>query len=268
MSFIKKILKIGLLVYFGFGLFIFLGHRNMIYHPNLLERDFHNCPAFVDSEKLNMNGTRAYYKHISDKIVIVYNGNAGSACDRAHLRFVFEEAGHSHLFVEYAGFGGDDRTPSRALLFQDVENVVSFLDTANYTEVVIFAESIGSGVASYHSTLMHVSRIILISPFDSLISVAKNKFPMYPMFLLEKFSDENFDNIDLLSSFQGELKILHGTKDNIVPIRHSKNLFENMTTENKTLVKIEGAGHNDMYNFEQTWNSINSFFKPKTIDTN
>jgi len=181
---LKKIFQIGLLVYLGYGALIFISHRSMIYYPNIIESDFDDCPAFDDSEKINQGGTRAYYKHVSDKIIVVYHGNAGSACDRSHLKGFFESHGYSYLFVEYAGYGGDDVKPSRELLLKDAENMVAFLGTKKYSQTLIFAESIGSGVASYHATLMPIDGMLFIAPFDSLLNVAKTKFPVYPIFLL------------------------------------------------------------------------------------
>ena len=256
---IKKILQIGLLVYLLFGVFIFISHRSMIYHPDLVPSNFDHCPAFDDSEQINTNGTRAYYKHTTDKIIVVYHGNAGSACDRSYLKNVFEENEYSYLFVEYAGYGGDQKKPSRELLFRDAENIVSFLKTKNYTQTLLFAESVGSGVASYHATLMSVDRILFISPFDSLVNLAQTKLPVYPMFLLEKGSKENYDNLALLREYAGELTIIHGAKDNVIPLKRGKALFENINIPNKEFIIIDGAGHNDIYNFESTWKSIADF---------
>ncbi len=258
---IKRILLIGLLVYLVVGALIFIFHRSMIYHPDLKQSNFYDCPAFDEAEKINANGTRAYYKHASARIVVVYHGNAGSACDRSYLKNVFEENEYSYLFVEYAGYGGDEKKPSRDLLFRDAENIVSFLLTKNYTQTLLLAESVGSGVASYHTTLMVIDRVLLIASFDSLVNVAQTKFPVYPMFLLEKFSKENYDNSALLRDYAGDLRIIHGIEDNVVPFKHGKTLFENANTSNKLFIIIDGAGHNDIYDFEETWKSIVDFLQ-------
>ena len=256
---IKRILYISLLVYLVIGVLILIFHRSMIYHPNLVQGNFYDCPAFDDSEKINTNGTRAYYKHTSNRIVVVYNGNAGSACDRSHLKSVFEENEYSYLFVEYAGYAGDQQKPSRELLFRDAENIVAFLKTKHYTQTLLFAESVGTGVASYHATLVPIDRMLFIAPFDSLVNVAQTKFPVYPMFLLEKLSKENYDNVALLRGYTGDLRIIHGTKDNVVPLKHGKALFENINISNKEFIIIDGAGHNDIYHFEKTSKSISDF---------
>ena len=259
--YIKRILLAGLLIYLGLFAFIFISHRSLIYHPNLTQNNFNDCPAFDDAEKINTNGTRAYYRHASDKIVVVYHGNAGSACDRSHLKGIFEDNGFSYLFVEYAGYGGDDRRPSRELLLKDAESIVSFLKSRNYTQTLLVGESIGSGVASHHATLMPVDGMLFIAPFDSLVNVAKSRFPFFPIFLIALFSGENYDNVALLQNHAGSLSIIHGTKDNIIPLKRGKALFENTTISNKEFITIDGAGHNDIYNFEKTWRSISDFLQ-------
>ena len=79
------------------------------------------------------------------------------------------------------------------------------------------------------------------------------------MFLLEKLSKENYDNLALLRDYTGDLRIIHGAKDNVIPFKHGKALFENINISNKEFIIIDGAGNNDIYDFEKTWKSISDF---------
>lgn len=256
------ILLILVLVYIGFGAYLFLFERSIIYYPDYPSKsDFYNCPAFKDSETIDIEGTRGYFKHVSDNIAVVYHGNAGSACDRDYLKSIFINARYSYLFVEYSGYGGDGKKPSRDLLLKDAENIVSFLKTKRYSKTVIITESIGAGVASYHAFLMPPDKMLFISPFDSIVNVAKNKFPIYPFSLLERFATENYDNIPLLKNYKGELTIVHGTNDDIIPFKRGKALYENVPTQSKNFIPVSGAGHNDIYNFEETQKAISDFLK-------
>ncbi|MFC1756459.1 hypothetical protein ACFLY1_00730, partial [Patescibacteria group bacterium] len=73
--------------------------------------DFKSCTFFQDSQKINIGGTRAYYKENSKKLILFYHGNAGSACDRSFLRDEFQKLGYSYIFVEYTGYSNDSRKP-------------------------------------------------------------------------------------------------------------------------------------------------------------
>ncbi|MDA2922592.1 alpha/beta hydrolase [Patescibacteria group bacterium AH-259-L07] len=122
---------------------------------------------------------------------------------------------------------------------------------------------------------MHIKKIFQIGllvyfGFGALIFIShrgmiyhphliKSDFYYYPVFLLEKFSKENYNNMALLRGYEGDLRIIHGAKDKIIPFKHGKALFENTNTSNKEFIIIDGAGHNDIYNFEKTWKSISDF---------
>lgn len=259
---LKKIFLIIASVYIGFGAYLLLTQRSIIYYPDFpVKSNFYDCPAFSDAEKLDMGGTRAYYRHAGESIVVVYPGNAGSACDRSYLRSAIEESDYSFLFVEYAGYAGDERKPSRALLFKDVERTVSFLKTRNYQEILLLSESIGAGLASYHASLLEPDAMLLIAPFDKLSDIAKSHFPfsLYPVSILLKFPGENYENSPLLEGYTGRLVIIHGSEDAIIPIGLGRALFEKVSAPDKKFVAIEGADHNDIYNFRETWEAVSDF---------
>jgi len=227
----------------------------MVYYPD--KQDFDLCQGFKDSQKINFNGTRFYYKQNSDKLIIFYHGNAGSACNRSFLKDFFEENDYSYIFVEYAGYSNDSKKPTKKLLLQDVENVNNFIKDLNYSELVLAGESIGTGLASYHSTLTKADKLFFVAPFSSIADVGQRHFFLYPVKLLLK---ENYDNELWLQDFKEKIMIIHGNKDGIIPMRLSKKLYESISTIKKKYVEIDGAGHNDIYRYEEVWNNMKDFF--------
>ena len=231
---------------------MYLIQAKFVYFPD--KRGFYSCSAFNDAQKLDANGTRFYFKKNSDRLVIVYHGNAGSACDRHFLKKVFEDAGYSYIFAEYAGYADDKKSPSKKLLMQDAKNIGSFVKDGKFSKVVLFGESLGTALASYHSTLADVDGIILVAPFDSMLNIAKRQYPIYPVGLLLR---EDYDNIKSLKGYKGKITIIHGSKDGIVPISMARNLFDRLDTDKKSFIEVEGAGHNDIYDFKQAISAIN-----------
>ena len=243
-----------LIIYCLFGLFLFLTQKSMLYYPD--NQDFENCERLHDYQKINFKGTRFYYKEgTSNGVIVYYHGNAGSACDRGYFKDFFGQFNYSVMFVEYAGYSNDNRTPSRDLILQDVENVNDFIEEKSFEEVIIYGESIGSGAASYHASIGKVDSLIFVGSFSSLDDVAQSKFPIFPASILSK---EKYNNVEWLKDFKGRIIILHGDNDEVIPVEFSQKLFEEISTENKEYVLIEGRGHNDI------WNS--SFFREKIIE--
>ncbi len=251
---ISFLLKEILVVYCLFGLLLFFSQKSMIYYPN--NQDFKNCEGFSEYEKVNFQGTRFYYKERSlNSVLVYYHGNAGSACDRSILKPYFEETGVSIIFVEYAGYSNDNKKPSKDLLLQDARNMNKYLEDKGFEKIIIYGESIGSGVGSYHASIGKVDSLIFVGSFSSLEDVARSKLPIFPMSVLFK---ENYDNVKWLQEFKGKIIILHGENDEVIPLKFSQRLFEKISTEKKEHIIIEGRGHNDI------WGS--SYFRDKIID--
>ena len=75
--------------------------------------------------------------------------------------------------------------------------------------------------------------------------------------------DNAFINTDLLKDFRGEVFVIHGDKDSIIPLKLGQTLYEHLDTSNKEMVIIQGAGHNDIFNFFKTYEAISKFLDDK-----
>jgi uncharacterized protein len=253
---IKYLLLAGIIGYIFMGLFLFIFQKDQVYFPP--KQDFYNCPDFLDSQKMNVNGTRFYFQNNSDRLVVFYHGNGDSACNWAGVKQIFKEENLSLIIVEYAGYSNDNKKPSKRLILKDVDNINSFIRTLNYSELIIGGFSLGSGVASYHSTLTKPDKLLLVSAYTSIKDVAHRIFFMYPLSIM---LTENFDNEAYLKYYNGDLLIIHGGKDYAIPISMSRKLFDSLNTENKEFVEIKDGGHGNIFGFNQTMEKIREFVK-------
>lgn len=251
-----NIFIILVLAYFTLITYIFFAQKHYIYFPN--NQDFAVCSGFADADALDFQGTRFYYKNNSERIVVFYHGNAGSACDRAHLKPFFEANNLSYAFVEYTGYSNDNRRPSEEALFKDAENIHAFVASLNASEIIVMGESLGSAIAAHHASLGSVNALALIAPFSSLADVARYHQPYLPFSLILR---ERYDNRAALWNFRGRTLIIHGTNDDTIPLHLSESLFEALPSATKERVTIEGAGHNDLYAYERTFDALNEFVK-------
>ncbi len=258
---IKRIITMDLFwillsVYVVYGTYLTLWQERIVYQST--PQDFSDCPYFVQAEKISHEGTRMYFKDNGPRIVVLYHGNYGSACDRAFYAGIFEEAGYSYLLPEYAGYSSDTVLPTHVLLKKDVEHTVDFLRTKKFSEVVVVGESIGGSFAAYHASLLPPRKLLLISPFKDLTAIARAHFWYYPTSLLVK---NPFDNVAALKNFTGEVQLVHGDKDDIIPLILGQKFFEELAIEHKEMVVIKDAGHNDLFAFPETYQAIGEFLK-------
>lgn len=257
---IKKIffttVRIGILVYLGLGLVLFFNQRDMLYHPS--DTMFGACPELEDAEAVTLsNGARGYFMSAPNAtaIVVMYHGNAGSACDRASYASFFESRDYATFIAEYAGYGGDQRgSPNVTRILADAEAVAAFIDEQGFPHTVLFGRSLGASVAAYHATLFAPDMLILDNPVISTTKRAQELYPVYPVSLLLR---ERYDTRAWVSQ-RPEIAVafIHAGADTLVPPHHSKELHETLPQRDKTLTIIEGATHNTLPSFPTYWDAL------------
>ena len=109
-----------------------------------------------------------------DKPVVIYfQGNGGGLNLRAgRFRKVLEQ-GMGLIAVNYRGFGGSTGSPSEVGLLQDAAATYAFA-TQRYPvdRIVLWGESLGTGVAVALAADKPVARVLLESPYTSTMEIA------------------------------------------------------------------------------------------------
>ncbi|MCO8123767.1 alpha/beta hydrolase [Stieleria sp. TO1_6] len=147
--------------------------------------------------------------------------------------------------AEYRGFDDDDVTPTEANLIADslaAHDAVCKLYSLSPEELIVYGRSLGGGCAAAVAAEKKSDTLILDRTFDSVVDVASDRFPMFPIRWVMR---NRFDSVSRLQSFQGKLIQIHGTPDRIVPIKNGKRLFESIPSSDKQFIEVPGLWHND-----------------------
>ena len=235
------VLRVIVLTYFLFGIVLYVRQDAMLLFPS--NTPFANCPELALALQVDMNGTRGYFfqNGTSTKLAVLYHGNGDRACDRAYYRTAIEHAGYSWLIVEYTGYAGDGKSPSIGSILRDASQVDMWVRQQHVTELAIIGESIGSGPASYHSSLAPSSSLILIAPLDTLRLRAGEVYMVHPVGLMLK---TDLDNISWAKTARRVL-VIHSTGDSTIPFTHGKHLFDSLPQKNKLLIPLSVVDHNE-----------------------
>lgn len=179
--------------------------------------------------------------------ILYFHGNAGHIGMRASRIRPYLEAGYGVLLLEYRGYGGNPGRPSEDGLYRDAGAALAFLDQLGLErrQVVLYGESLGTGVAVWLASQETVGGLILESPYTSLPDVAQAHFPFFPVSMLML---DRFDSYSRIKSIQAPLLVMHGAHDGIVPVRYGRTLFEAATTP-KTGFFPARASHHDLYDY-------------------
>jgi len=202
---------------------------------------------FVDGEVSALRPLLVYYGGNAEEV----SGNLG-AMDRFSNRI------GAFLYMNYRGYGDSEGKPSQQSLFQDAAFVLEQLmlrEGIEPAQVVLMGRSLGTAVAVYVASRYAVQRVILVSPFDTLLHVAQHHYPYLPVRLLLKYQ---FDSSALAPTIAAPALILIAAQDRIIPEKFSLNLSRQWGGP-VDVVTIEGAGHNDISTYASYWQAITAF---------
>lgn len=171
---------------------------------------------------------------------LICHGNAGQAADRQYIVDLLP-ADTCVYVLEYPGYGLRPGSPSMASINEAARSAYARLRAAYpSTPVGVFGESLGSGPASHLCSLASPpDRLVLVTPFDNLLSVAKKQIRGLPVSLLMR---DKWDNTRALSAYQGPVLIFGARLDTIIPVVHARALAASIPQAR--YVELE-CGHND-----------------------
>lgn len=149
--------------------------------------------------------------------------------------------GHSLFFVNYRGYGGSTGQPSENALVADAIALYDRLH-ARYAEVSVIGRSLGSGVAVQLATARALKRLALVTPFDSLVNVARSHFRWIPVGMLMR---DRYDSASRASAITAEVMVVIAEADEIVPRARSDALINAFRIRPRVVV-LEGARHNGL----------------------
>ena len=156
----------------------------------------------------------------------------------------FMKLGFRVILAEYPKYGGrPGKVGEKSFVAAGLETVR--LAFEQYKEpLYLVGESLGCGVAAAvaKQTSVPIAGIILITPWDTLASVAKSMFPFLPVKLV---LTDKYDSIENLKSFKNKISVVGAERDEILPIKHAINLYNALPEDRKRMWIIKGAGHND-----------------------
>ena len=248
-------LKIGVLVYLGFGLYLYLAQRSFMYFP-VAER--HVPDATVEYLQNDGESIKLWVIGSGSGRAVIYFG--GNAEDVYHNADEFRETlpGHTAYLVNYRGSGGSSGSPTQANLFSDALRVYDEL-RQRHSQVAVIGRSLGSGIATYLASERDVHRLILVTPLDSALALAKAMYPVYPVSLLLK---DRYESVSYAPMVNAPTLIVVAEHDRIVPRKHSTRLAEAFRPELVEQVVVADAGHNGLSGHQQYWAAFERFLNP------
>lgn len=246
-------------IYAGAVGWLYFRQERLLFEPDPLAPDAAICNDPDTSEIfIDVPGARLSVAHLKlpnpRGVFFFLHGNSGNLKKWFVDLEAFRLANFDVVMFDYRGFGkSSGQIESEEQLHADVSAVWShFAPMYEGKRVVISGQSLGTGLAAgLAAQLCNAGRApdltLLVSPYSSMRALAAELYPWVPMQVLRY----PLHTLEHAAKLLGPVMLIHGDKDELIPIRHSEELCTAMGKGKckAELLRVTGAGHSDVHQF-------------------
>lgn len=231
-------LIIGLAVFYAIlCALLFAFQRQLIYHPQPSEGDTADSrqSLLVDGIRLQLS----VRPRDGPDALVYFGGNAEDVSQSLpDLSLAFP--GHALYLLHYRGFGGSEGSPSEEALHADALALFDQV-ASHHPHVTVLGRSLGSGIAVRLASQRPITRLILVTPFNSLAELARQRFALFPVdWLLQ----DRYESWRYAPRVRAPTRIIAAGDDEVVPRASTERLYAHFAAAVATLTLIPGTGHN------------------------
>jgi uncharacterized protein len=253
---IGGIILLSLLVYFFQDKFIF--------KPEKLDPGFqfrYDAPFreyFFDTDPGVRINALHFYREKPRGLILYFHGNSRSIKGWARYARDFYRYDYDVILVDYRGFGKSTGKRNEKEMLDDMQFIYEKLKQ-QYQEdhLIIYGRSLGSGFATKLASDNRPRYLILDAPYFSFLKVIERFLPILPVRVVLRY---HLRTDKWLPMVKCHTYIIHGTKDRLIPIRHSEAL-QKIDPGKITLIRIHGGRHNNLPSFDEYHNFIRDILK-------
>ncbi|MHC1743574.1 MAG: alpha/beta hydrolase [Syntrophobacteraceae bacterium] len=233
--------------------------------PLVLERLFHPRPEWsavisgVPAEDVLIDvaggvriGGRFHAVSKTAPTILFFHGNGEIVSDYDDMGPVYNRMGINFFPVDYRGYGRSSGSPTVRAMMTDCHAIFEYvrrlLAERGYSRhLILMGRSLGSAsvleLASSHpeeiDALIVESGFAYAAPLLRLLGIDPDRIG---------FKEETgFRNVDKIGRFAAPTLVIHAEHDHIIPYSDGEALYAASRAPDKTLLKIPGADHNDIF---------------------
>jgi uncharacterized protein len=243
---------------------VYFLQEKFIFKPEKLKQNFtfkYDIPfkeLFFDIKPgVRINGLH-FFRDSPFGLILYLHGNTKSIKGWARYARDFYRYNYDVVLVDYRGFGKSTGKRNEQEMLHDMQFVYQNL-AAQYQQdhIIVYGRSLGSGFAAKIASENQPRYLILDSPYYNFTKVVERFLPVLPIRYVLRYhlrTDEWIQHVTC------HTYIIHGTRDRLIPIRHSIAL-QKLNPQKITLIRIQGGGHNNLTKFDEYHSFIRDILK-------
>ncbi len=233
------VLTLAVVGYGGLCGWLYASQRSLLYHP---------VPRTVTAPQSTMHlpvdGADLVVTvrpHAGPKAILYFGGNGEDVSKNlASFDAWFPE--HALFLLHYRGYEGSTGHPTEQDNHRDAAALFKVVQ-AQHPDVTLIGRSLGTGVAVRLASEQPASRLILVTPYDSIEELAAAQYPYIPMswLLLDKYESWRY-----APSVTVHTTLIEAERDEVIPRASTERLFSRFRKGVASLAVLPGASHNGL----------------------
>jgi fermentation-respiration switch protein FrsA (DUF1100 family) len=190
--------------------------------------------------------------------LLYFTGNSGNTACRAGKIATIGSDGYGVFMLNYRRYGGSEGRPTEARITADAVSAYDCLRGQGVAphDIVAYGESLGTAVATRLTLQRAVKALVLEAPFTSIVEVGKLLWKGFPLGIIMV---DQYRTIDRIADVTVPVCILHGGRDEIIPLDQARRVFHK-ANEPKSMTVVPAAGHNDLFE-KGAWEKVETFLE-------
>jgi len=253
---IGAIVVLSVAVYFLQDYFIFKPEKlspNFQFHYDAPFRELN----FDVEQGVRINGLH-FYRENPKGLILYFHGNSRSIKGWAKYAKDFYRYDYDVVLVDYRGFGKSTGKRSEKEMLGDVQFIYrSLAEQYSESHLIVYGRSLGSGFAAKVASDNKPRYLILDSPYYNFLKLIERFLPVLPVRYVLRY---HIRTDKWIRKVNCHVYIIHGTRDWLIPIKHSEQL-QQLNPRKITLIRIHEGGHNNLPRFDEYHNFIRDILK-------
>ena len=243
--------------YLGVCALLWAFQEKLIFHPRPVARPPSNAaavPVVIDRGVAVLHGWTINPESAGPLIVYV-GGNAEEVSENIPA---WADRNATTVLFNYRGFGDSTGEPSEHALVADAVATTEWA-CARYPDrpLVLFGLSLGSGIAALTASRVEPDAIILVSPYRSVLHIARRTVPLVPV---RRLLRHRFDAEAAVADLPRAL-VIASPRDRVIPFKENLAMVEaiNAEADRPVVLRTFELAHNEFLKALPVWREVDEF---------